>query len=178
MKTRLRPAELRDVPILHAIADRFLLHHLQPEAIEQHGFLVSNFSFDAYQFFLERADYFEVLEDEEGIAAFILAYRSERIDARDEVDQAMLARYPNRPFVVIKQICVLPERSGYGYARRLYDHVREESGGLPQVAAVVLEPYNAPSVGFHRRLGFRELFRMPAADGMLRGVFGRGLDND
>lgn len=174
MTLKLRRAELHDVPVLHAMADRFLLSRLDPEAIERHGFLVSNFGAATYRSFLERADHFYVLEDEEGIGAFILAYGSDCPE--DDEDQAEIRRRYPGPFVLIKQICVRPERSGRGYAARLYDYVLEASGGLPQFAAVVLEPYNPPSVAFHERMGFREMFRLRAADGMLRAIFARGVE--
>lgn len=172
MSYTIRRAAGQDVPTLHAMADRFLLSQLSAPERDARGFLVSNFSLDRYRRFVDDADYFYVLEDEGGIAGFVLAYGSDRIGPDETVNRTIADRHP-APFVLIKQICIAPERGGRGYARRLYDHVLEASGGLPQFAAVVLEPLNQPSVAFHERLGFREVFQIVAPDGLPRGIYGR-----
>jgi predicted GNAT superfamily acetyltransferase len=174
----IRPATPADVPALAWLAERFMLAKLHQEATERHGFLVSNLTESAYSRFIDSADHFYVIGSAEQPQAFILAYGSERIDPAARVEQATLAHHP-QPFVMIKQICVAPEASGRGYGRRLYDWVRDRSGGRAQCAAMVLEPYNAPSVRFHERLGFRKAFQMMAPDGMPRGVWVRpAQEND
>lgn len=170
MTPSLRRAELYDVPVLHAMADRFLLNRLSPAAIERHGFLVSRLGSEGYRKCLDRADQFHVLEDEQGLAAFVLAYSRDRVDPADPLGARLLSRY-SEPFVLIDQVCVLPERSGKGFAGQLYQRVREASGGQAQIAVLVLEPYNGPSVRFHQRMGFSERFTFTGEDGMLRGVF-------
>ncbi|WP_193222260.1 GNAT family N-acetyltransferase [Alkalilimnicola sp. S0819] len=170
MSPSLRRAELYDVPVLHAMAGRFLLNRLSPAAIERHGFLVSHLGTEGYRQWLDRAEYFLVLEEEQGLAAFVLAYSRDQVDATDPLGARLLARH-SEPFVLIDQVCVLPERSGKGFAGQLYQRVREASGGQAQIAVLVLEPYNGPSVRFHQRLGFSEQFTYTGEDGMLRGVF-------
>ncbi|RFA27281.1 hypothetical protein CAI21_14655 [Alkalilimnicola ehrlichii] len=168
----IRKAAHNDVPTLRMLAEQFVLANLSQEAIDRHGFLVSNFSETAYREFIDRADHFYVIDGDKGVEAFILAYSSECIKTDAKVDMAAKAHHPTG-FILIKQICVSPSAGGKGYGRTLYDWVREQSGGRAQYAAIVLEPYNAPSIRFHEKLGFHKVLEVVAADGMPRGVWAR-----
>ncbi len=165
----IRRAGLTDVESIIALADaRAVDPGQRPDA--ERGFLVSRFDRDTYERLVATVDHAYVLEDDGEIQAFVIGYSDHWIDPGDLVGQA-IRRHMAAPFVLIKQVCVALDRMGRGYARTLYDAVRQASVGLPCCAAVVLDPPNDASVAFHESVGFRKILELSAPDGMQRGVW-------
>lgn len=163
----IRTVTAPDVPAIKALADTYELARLEnPDA----GFLVSGFPLEAYLRFVERADHFLVLEEDEELAGFVLAYSSERIGTDETVNRQVQASM-DEPFVLVKQICVRRDRAGRGVARRLYQAVQRRAPERSLLAAVVLEPRNERSIGFHLRLGGHQWLELRAPDGKPRAIF-------
>jgi NAD-dependent deacetylase len=122
---RIRPLTRADFDYLCRVADawwgdtvRYLLH---PVYLEHFG------------------DTAFVLEDERGLAGFLLGFVSQR--------------HPDVGYV--HMIGVAPDRRGEGIGRSLYEHffALARARGCRRVAAITV-PANAGSLAFHRRLGF------------------------
>ncbi|MDT3439429.1 GNAT family N-acetyltransferase [Pseudofrankia sp. BMG5.37] len=105
-----------------------------------------------------------VVEDDHGLAAFLIAFRS-----------------PSRPDVgYIHFVGVRPDHRGTGLARSLYQDFfrRALTEGCREVEAITA-PSNAGSIAFHRSLGFTVNGPVPDYDGPGRPMmtFRRALAN-
>lgn len=164
----IRVATHEDVDTIHALAEQWLLSH--QEAPEKTGFLISNFSKDAYHGYIDSAEYFWVAETDGEIDAFLLAYSSKSIKPEEIVNSCL--RYSmTEDFILIKQICANRNSSVRGAAFKLYNKLFKEMNEDFALAAVVNEPLNTKSVEFHQRAGFGHLWDLtppPDFDGETR----------
>ena len=111
------------------------------------------------------AAYLRVLEDEAGIAAFLLAFREGA--AYDSPNYRWFdARFPR--FLYVDRIAVAGDRQGRGLGPALYADLFEFAR-THEVPRVVCEyystPLNEPSRRFHERAGFREIGSQWLANG-------------
>ena len=105
---------------------------------------------------------FQVAETEGRIAAFQMIYR-EGCEYWSDNYKWFCAHYPR--FLYVDRIVVGREYRKYGIGRRLYDEVfaYAEKTDVPLITAEVdIAPeYNAASMAFHERMGFREVGTKP-----------------
>jgi predicted GNAT superfamily acetyltransferase len=103
------------------------------------------------------AAYLRVVEDERGIAAFLLAFREGT--AYDSVNYRwFLERYPR--YLYIDRIAVASNRQGQGLGPLLYADLFEfaRTHAVPRVVCEYYSvPLNEPSRRFHQRAGFVEI---------------------
>lgn len=162
----IRKASPKDLDSVHAIARENSLSHVTQ--VEE-GFLVSEFDQQFYADFLEQKTHFYVCEQDDEILGFLTAYRQDELDMTLMVNRAINSRAQN-PYVVIKQICVRKKSTRQGVASRLYHHFMHHINEDIYLA-VVLDPYNASSIHFHKRLAFYQDFELVIEDGRPRGIF-------
>jgi len=164
----IRRAQLEDAEKIYELAMSNSLDGLK-KGNRNHGFLVSNYDLELYKEYILNNRYFWVLEDEGKICAFLLAFTREEIDPEALVNKKILA-YCNDDFVIIKQVCVVPDSYRQGYGTQLYSALMDE---IKQniFAAVVLKPVNKASIDFHQEMGFRVAFTVTPEDGIMRAIF-------
>jgi len=168
----IRVATSEDVPVVHSLAEDWVLQDLPPREAAEKGFLVSNFTPAEYRRFVQVANGFFVLESEGRIEAFILAFTDDRISPDDPVSLS-IRDFHAGPFLLIKQICARKGSPARGAASRLYEHACQAFPGLAQYAAVVMEPVNTRSIHFHEHHGFHKCYEIQAPDGRTRAIWGR-----
>lgn len=168
--SEIRKAAPADVPALHALAETWTLKGEPDGQSAESGFLVSNFTPETYRGFTHTATAFHVLEHEGEIEAFLLAYSGDQISASDRVS-SKIHDIESRPFMLIKQVCVRRPPRIRGAAHALYDHLEQTHPGLPQYAAIVIEPRNTRSIRFHERRGFVCCYEIEGPDGLRRGMW-------
>ncbi|GMK55297.1 hypothetical protein CspeluHIS016_0203530 [Cutaneotrichosporon spelunceum] len=81
-------------------------------------------------------------------------------------------------FVYIDRVVVDTGAAGRGYARALYDELRDaarDAGQERLVCEINLEPPNPGSVDFHTKMGFREVGRARLENGKTVAYFECGL---
>ena len=162
----IRKATLDDVEAIYAIAAE---NALKVGETQTGGFLVSKYPKSQYVEYVQSLRHFYVLVKEDAIVGFLFAYEANQLDQTLKVNQAMRRKAKNA-FVVLKQICIAIKHQRQGHASSLYEDFMnriEEDIYL----SVVLEPYNAPSMLFHERLGFTMVHEVKENDGLLRGIF-------
>ena len=164
----IRKAELKDVPFLLHCSRQLSLSNRSADALASSGFLVSDYTEDQYKHFIGHADHFYIasLPDDTALG-FLLAYSDTLIDQAKEWTNTFLCHYLWPPFTLIKQICVLDNYSSKGVASLLYTQLHRLTSGVPSVAAVVADPPNQRSMGFHAKLGFHNILNImpPEEDG-------------
>jgi len=143
---RLRLARSEDFPALLAL-NAESVHFLSPLTAARLEQLHS------------RAAYHKVIESDDGIAAFLLAFR-EGADYDSPNYLWFAERYP--AFLYIDRIVVAPAHRGKGLGVLLYEDIAEiaTAAGVPWLACEFdLEPPNPASMKFHARMGFGEVGR-------------------
>ncbi|MEQ6886546.1 hypothetical protein [Salicola sp. Rm-C-2C1-2] len=168
----IRPATGPDVPAIHRLAEQWVLQGLSSKEARDYGFLVSNFTPAEYRRFTQIANAFYVLEHEGQVEAFILAFTDDRISPDDPVSLSVYDCESGR-FLLVKQICSRRGGGVRGAATELYRFVSQEFSGVPQYAAIVLEPENVRSIHFHEQRGFARCFERDAPDGRRRGIWAK-----
>lgn len=182
MSITIRKVQREDLSQVSEIAQSLSLSRLTVAQAEKSGFLVSEFSLEIYEQYLQSKQYFFVAESNKKIVGFLLAYESTDI-APDETLNTLLKTNLQTSFVLIKQICVAKDQKGLGIASRLYQYLFETASTPRFAAAIVMEPFNEASISFHERKGFNKLCDIvpPAdADGTVRsrGVWFRDLQKN
>ncbi|WP_156167522.1 hypothetical protein [Thioalkalivibrio versutus] len=156
----IRPVTPEDVPVIHNIASHWLLSNLKDP--ENTGFLISNYTEEDYLKWIGHADYFWVAEKNGEIQGFLLAYNQDKIQPSEVVNSCLRYTIMDK-FTLIKQICSAPNTKGVSSA--LYCKLFSNMSADFALAAVVNEPLNTRSIGFHRHMGFKHLWDMtPPAD--------------
>ena len=118
-------------------------------------------------FFEANAELLQVAEADGAPAAFLVALR-EGVDAYPSENYRWFsARYPK--FLYVDRIVVDEPFRKLGLGRRLYEGVvaHARATGVPTVTAEVdtAPVYNAASLAFHARMGFREVGTQTVRDG-------------
>lgn len=170
MSITVRKVKREDLSQVLEIAQSFSLSKLTRDQAAKSGFLVSEFSLEAYERYLQSNHYFFVAESQHKIVGFLLAYESSDIPPNETLNTLLKTNLQNS-FVLIKQICVAKGSTGLGIASRLYQHLFETATTPRFAAAIVMEPYNEASISFHERKGFNKLCDIVPpedADGILR----------
>jgi predicted GNAT superfamily acetyltransferase len=104
-----------------------------------------------------QAAYHRVVEHEEKVAAFLLAFR-EGADY-DSSNYRWFAQHYAR-FLYIDRIVVAASARGLGFGAQLYDDIlafAAATNAARLTAEFDVEPPNPVSAAFHRRYGFREV---------------------
>ena len=166
------PAAAWDLPDIVALAGVRRLEADTRGPAPPDGFLVSDFAIEDYRTFQQQARHLLMARIDEQLAGFLLAFASEDSVHRGTVDRWLAERF-ERPFLVVKQVCVDQRFTRKGVASRLYQSVFQTNPERHLFAAIVLDPPNPGSVEFHERLGFAKLCEIDADDGLRRGVWSR-----
>lgn len=156
---------------------------LSEEQRQKFGFL-RPYSASQYVTFARQADHFYSLLDENGPVAFLLAHSIEKFDLTNEEVYSYIKSTQNEPFLVARQLAVLPEYARKGCGRALYGHLRQlaSAGSIKEKAAVGFiwkQPHhNRVSEEFNRKMGGREVARYALKDGGgLVGIWAIPLTN-
>jgi predicted GNAT superfamily acetyltransferase len=106
-----------------------------------------------FDWIVERATYFKVAEDAEGLAGFVLCVPS-GLDYWSNNYKWFTARF--NEFLYLDRVVVAARTRGQGVGTRLYDDLHATvKGKWPRVTLEVnLQPPNPGSVRFHERLGY------------------------
>lgn len=106
-----------------------------------------------FDWIVERAAYFKVAEDAEGLAGFVLCVPS-GLDYWSNNYKWFTARF--NEFLYLDRVVVAARTRGQGVGTRLYDDLHATvRGKWPRVTLEVnLQPPNPGSVRFHERLGY------------------------
>ncbi|MBW1779500.1 MAG: GNAT family N-acetyltransferase [Deltaproteobacteria bacterium] len=161
----IRKAKEEDLNQLFTLSKKAYLGNLDKTISEKYGFLVSDFSKEDYTKFIKYADYFYTAGlAEHGIAGFVLAYRSSKINRKNEWTNMFLRYFFREPFVMVKQLCVDRPFSSLGIGKALYTHLCQQTQGVPLVTAIVVEPKNKRSERFHNKFGFEQIMIVQPSD--------------
>ncbi|RLD84545.1 MAG: hypothetical protein DRJ07_04820 [Bacteroidetes bacterium] len=169
---RIIPTKEKYLEQIVPLANSYQINRLTESEINMHGFLVSGYNYKEYLAYLENTKYFYLCVYDGVVVGFILAYNDCNIQESEWLNMKIKA-YENRPFVLIKQICVAKENLGKGIAKKLYEYLFEQIKQLVSYAVIVTEPLNIPSINFHEKLGFKKQFEETPPDGLKRGVWKR-----
>ena len=162
----IRKADKQDVKRIHAIAEENIL---DTSVQQQGGFLVSRYSLKDYEGYLDTLKHVYVYEKDNQIIGFLLAYEPQDLDLTLAVNR-FIKRKAKNGFVVLKQICIAKSHQRKGYASKMYEDFMARIDEDIYLA-VVLEPYNEPSMKFHEKLGFTLIYEIVENDDIPRGIF-------
>ena len=168
-----REAKKEDSDAIHKIAKQNSLsekeHSYSRKEINEFkkdGFLVSDYSLNDYEKFIEQRS-IHVFVDGDGIVkAFILIFKKDQLDKDEPVYRLLIQRSGKDDFIVIKQICVERESMKKQYAAKLYIHLMSNYNNYDFYTAIVTEPkcFNMRSVKFHEDFGFVRYFNFKPDD--------------
>ena len=106
----------------------------------------------------ELSEIFNVIEHENEVVAFILAFR-DGCDYWSDNYQWFMDNYSN--FIYIDRIVIDENHRRQGTAQKLYEDIFDyalKNGHDMVCAEIDIEPeYNYPSIKFHKKMGFREV---------------------
>lgn len=128
---------------------------------EEFGFL-RPYTTAQYMEFARLADHFYVAVEDGKVSAFLLAHTSTKIDLKEEI-YAYIQSTQREPFIVVRQIAVLPPFCRKGIGEALYVHLSEQAAVAPikckaAIASIWKEPsHNLPSERFHSTMGYQEI---------------------
>ena len=111
-----------------------------------------------YRYFLGCSDMFQVAEVDGEPAAFLIALREGIADYTSENYIWFSGQYDR--FLYVDRIVIDEKFRSSGLGRELYKGVFEHAAkaGLSIVTAEIdIEPYNEPSLKFHKAMGFKEV---------------------
>ncbi|MCB9890435.1 MAG: GNAT family N-acetyltransferase [Planctomycetes bacterium] len=149
---RAKPNDLDEIAEIAALSAR---SRLDPAQANNVGYLISDYELDDYRKFLEFADYFYVVVQNDVVVGYLLGYSDYRIPDTDHVSYvAIRTAYCDRQFVLINQVCVRPQLRRKGLAQALYQTLEREASESDLLAAIIVDPPNRASVGFHESEGF------------------------
>ena len=152
------------------LAQLYALSNLSPELVSEQGFLVSDFSRQSYERFLQQNHIFWILEESGKLRAFLLAINPAKQILDQELD-AKIKEYGINQYLIIKQICTHPEHISKGIAAHLYGAFIEKYGHIPLVVAIVTNPSNPRSIALHKKFGFDWAFDYAVPDGLPRSIW-------
>ena len=167
-KIHISPVSKQDIPAISDLQAELLLKNTnKPEK----GFLVSGYTEEDYQNFIDHYDFFYKATIDDKIVGCIMAFNSENILEEDETNQ-MLKFCAKKEFVLIKQVFVSRKYAKNGIASLLYQHLAEQAqSDRALLAVIVAEPLNVASCKFHQKMNFIEYLRFTPKedkDGMIR----------
>jgi predicted GNAT superfamily acetyltransferase/lipid-A-disaccharide synthase-like uncharacterized protein len=156
------PVRVQDIPAIASLQSDLLLKNTKKA---EKGFLVSAYSQEEYQKFLNCYDFFYKATLEGRIVGCLMAFNSENILPEDETN-LMLKLGSKKEFVLIKQVFVSRDCGKKGIANSLYQHLEKQmESDRAMLAVIVSQPFNVASCRFHEKMGFREYLHFhPKAD--------------
>jgi hypothetical protein len=125
---------------------------------------VNELAHDAFAWIVAHADYFRVVEDDGGIAGFVIALGA-GVDYWSLNYLWFMAH--GGDFLYLDRIVVAERARGTGVGRALYDDIDRFAGGRwPCITLEVnLVPPNPGSLAFHERMGFQRVGVLETDDG-------------
>lgn len=159
-----RPATSSDLAAVVELAEASTL---RAGASTDGGFLVSAFAPERYAA-AQAAGQLTVATSDGVTLGFLLVYTDEQIPSDDRVSAEVAGAY-GQACLIVKQVCVSPAARGRGVGAALYRHVATEPTAV--FAAVVAEPFNAASVAFHERCGWKLHTVTSGTDGRPRLIY-------
>ncbi len=169
MNEKIIKARTSDIDAIKTLSNQYQFSKLSNLEKKTHGFLVSDFNESSYLYFIDKAEFFFVLLVNDTTEGFILAYTDKFMDDNEYLKSKIIK--VNRPFIIIKQICIDKANLKRGYGKKMYNTLFHKVKNLPIVVAIVIEPYNLASIEFHKKLGFRELFQFKPNDKLQRSMW-------
>lgn len=125
---------------------------------------VNALSVEDFTWIVERAGHYRVVEDDGGIAGFVLCIPS-GIEYWSANYTWFAERYDS--FLYLDRVVVAPRLRRSGVGRALYDDMHKSVGRQwPRIALEVnLRPPNPVSIDFHRAMGYAEVGVRESDDG-------------
>ena len=120
--------------------------------------VLSPMDLDKYRYFLDCSDLFQMAEVNGEPAAFLIALREGIADYTSENYIWFSGQYDK--FLYVDRIVIDEKFRSRGLGRILYEGVFENAAkaDLSVVTAEIdIEPYNEPSLKFHKAMGFEEV---------------------
>lgn len=175
----LRDAHKSDVKKIGQLADSIDLALVTDPDSE--GFLAANYTEEDYSKLIEMATFSYVLEIEDEIVGFLVAYGSELVDPKDEFNTHILNTICDK-FVTVRQIFLSPKaefrRKSFGCKlymhlfAQIMDQYSHEETPRSVFGDIVKTPVNIPSRDFHLVTGFEIVGEMTTSkDNRQRYVF-------
>jgi len=162
------------VPGITHVAQATAEDKISAKQQEQFGFL-RPYTAEEYLRFATLADHFYCVLEENQVVAFLLAHSCDKIELKEEV-YAYIKSTQAKPFIVARQLAVLPHLARKGYGRILYNHLAKQVATGPITYDVAIgfiwkEPnHNHASEIFNRKMNAREISTYALKDG--RGLVG------
>jgi GNAT superfamily N-acetyltransferase len=128
---------------------------------EQLGFL-RPYTSGEYLRFTQTADHFYSVLEGKTLVAFLLAHSSDKIETTEEV-YTYIKSAQRGPFIVARQVAVVPDSARKGYGRALYNHLVQQTAAGPvkyrtAIGFIWKRPnQNHASESFNRKMGAREI---------------------
>lgn len=170
LQFEIMPAKSEHLDDIVSLAQLYELSNLSSKFASEYGFLVSNFSKQTYEIFIQQNHIFWILEESGKLRAFLLAIDPAKQILDQELD-TKIKKYGINQYLIIKQICVHPKHKSKGIASYLYKVFIEKYDRIPLVVAIVTNPPNSRSIAFHKKMGFEYAFEYLAPSGLYRSIF-------
>ena len=154
-----------------AIAENLAYKKNITEECQPTGFLVSAYGMEEYKKFAQAEQLHAILKNGQPVAWSVVYSPIHPASEDDEGTFYIRKQFGNVP--IVKQIGTARGHEGQGYSRSLYQRVIDKYPDLPIFAAIVEEPKNERSEGFHSKLGFRKCAVFSHPDGKRRGIWKR-----
>lgn len=166
----IRRAINEDVPVIYKHATEQALGRSDADNVSRSGFLISEFSFAAYEGFIDSSDEFYVLLAGKELTAYVMAVSSENMG--DCIAKEKIAEQEPDDYIYIQQVCTGNEHQHKGYAQLLYRHIIGITGRAVYASIVDDEELvNTRSIDFHEKMGFQFVMHYQAEDGYRRAVY-------
>ena len=142
----------------------------------QNGFLMSHIRKNIFEKLINSSKYCYVLEEDNGIKAFLLAYSNTLIKPTNDINKHIINSFKDK-FIYIYQIGVSPKFQKMGLGTLLYKKLFKDAKG--QVIRVIssAKPYNMASEKFHLSLSFKKIGLINRNDGGSNYIYERTEQN-
>lgn len=131
---------------------------------KQNGFLMSHISKDKYEELLSKSGKCFVYIEDNNIVGYLFAYPNTLIKPTDEINNYFLETFEDN-YIYIYQIAIRAEFQRKGLAKKLYNHLFQQSKNSTIRVISSAEPYNEPSEKFHLSIGFNKIGLINRDDG-------------
>jgi len=166
----IRKAKIEDIDIICQIAEDSKLIDNKVNNINN-GFLVSDYTGEDYKMFIKHDCLFYVLEKDNIVIAFLLAFNEKDMDSSFVINKT-ISDIAEDPYIIIKQICVNKNYARNGYGTELCEYFMM-CHKKDIYTSVVLEPENKASINFHNKMGFICILTQTPEDNKRRAIYYR-----